>query len=475
MKNLHNSFPDCRQQLLTAALIIFAVAFSANAADTPPGVDDSVTASEPSQSGTVNPDASAESMPDYTKLRRTVREHQNTIMEMEKKGGTNNVRLSENLIDLGRTYRKLGRNDKAIEAFNRALQITRVNLGPETPRQLPILELMIDTNKAAADWEALEDNYEFFYWINRRLYADDDARLLQVIYRLARWHLQAYLTAFDPIPYKHLLESEKLYHDAIDIIEKNSGSGDPRLLRALNGIAAANYHITSHIYNSNSMAAMTEIQGSAATMSRVENVSSMLVWRPVSYGEYERKKVFHRIADIYSNHSDLPATDRAAALVNIGDWYFIYGWRSTALENYNRAYQLLTESKSGRAAFDRLFGTPVRIPTLTGNYPPGQTKAEDEHPFVKVSFDVTRDGCAKRIKFIEQSDPEKFMYRKRARDYLHASLFRPGIAGGKTVRTRNLVLTLSGKLLKTGTDRRLVNYDRFDVLISVKRCGNAPR
>ena len=475
MTNVDVNIPVFRKRMLIIALIFFLQGLTVAAADTATGADNTARANEPGQAQETVQDKGPDSRPDFARLRDSVRDYQTTIMELEKKGGANNGRISEQLIDLGRTYRELGQNDKAVEAFNRALQITRISLGPETDRQLPVLELIIETNKASADWEALEENYQYYYWISSRIYAADADQLLSVIYRLANWHLQAYLTNYDPIPYKHLLWSEKLFHDAVDLIDKHFGPDDPRLIPALYGIIISNYHIVSHRFNSsNNTDDMKEIHESAAIMSKVDNVSSMLIWEPVSYNIYAGKKVLKRIADILHADHELPLADRATALVDIGDWYFIYDWNNTAMKNYNSAYQLLTGTNSDLATFNRLFGNPVRIPTMTPGYPPADKAAgsETERPYIKFKFDVTREGCARRIRIIEESDPDKFMLRKHLKDYLHASLFRPKINSGKAVKALDVVMTLSGAVLKDGTDRRLVNYDRFDALITEKRCYN---
>ena len=471
--------PQGRKPLITVtAFLIFTAGMSVNAAQKAVVEDaSSVAAPESRQANSANQDTQQESQPDYERLRKSVRDYEISIMQLEKTNGAYNVRVAEESIGLGITYRKLGQYQKAIEAFNRALQINRVKRGPEDPTQLPILEQIIKTNTAAADWKALEDNYQLLYWLNQRIYGEDDARLLKVIYRLARWHLHAYLTAFDPIPYKHLLESEKLFHDAVDIIDKHNDPDDPRLLTALYGIIISNYHIVSHQFNSsNNTDDMREIHASNSKMSTKDNVSSMLIWQPLQYNAYEGRKVLKRITDILNTHHELPVPDRATALVNIGDWFLIYGWSGTAIKNYNNAYQLLKNTKTDTATFDRLFAKPVRIPSLTMAYPQPETGTggETERPYIKFKFNVTRHGCARNIRIIKESDPDKFMYRRRLKDYLHSSLFRPKITGGKPARSHDAVMTVSGAVLKTGTDRRLVNYDRFDYLISVKRCHNAP-
>ena len=478
MRYLHNNFYVCIKPAVFAVLLLIMAGLTVNAAETAAATDGTVTIKPSNQPDTAKQDTTQASHPDYGRLRKTVRDYETSIMQLEKSNGAYDKQIAEESIGLGLAYRDLGQYQKAIDAFNRALRINRVTQGPENPNQLPILEQIITTNTAAGDWEALEDNYQLLYWLSRRIYDDDDAHLLEIIYRLTHWHLHAYLTAYDPIPYKHLLESEKLFQDAVDVIDKHHSADDPLLLTALNGIIISNYHIVSHRFNSsNNVDDMQEIQESGAIMSHVDNVSSMLIWQPVQYNSYEGRKVLKRIADILNSHHELPITDRARTLVNIGDWYLIYGWNDTAMKNYNNAYQLLKKSNVDTATFDTLFGQPERIPTLTMDYPREEigAKVENERPYVKFSFDVTREGCARHIRFIEESDKDKFMYRKHVKDYLHSSLFRPKISGGRAVKARNVVMTLSGNLLKTGTDRRLVNYDRFYDVISVKRCHNAPR
>lgn len=417
-------------------------------------------------------DTPLEPRPDYTQLRRTVRQYELHIAEMEKKGGAYSEQIGEESIGLGRAYMELGEYKNALEAFDRSLHISRVNHGPDNPKQLPILDLIIEVNTALSDWEALEENYQLLYWTSRRVYKENVTPLLSMLYRIAQWHLNAYVSKFDSIPYKHLLESEKIYHDAVKIIENQFGPDDPRLIQALNGIAISDYHITSHIFNANTTYEMDEIRSSSSIMSRKSNVSSLLVWEPVKYSNAERKKVLVRITRIFNVHPELPVKDQATALVNLGDWYLIYGWRNHALKNYRQAYQLLADTDSD--TINEIFGTPVLIPTMTLDIPGINDNAdnEKENSYVKLSFEVTDLGCARRIKVIEESDPDNFMARKNAREFLKSYLLRPKFNGVKPVVDRQVVLTLHGDTLKRKTDRKLVNYEQYDGFIATQRCGH---
>ena len=416
-----------------------------------------------------------ESKPDPDELRRTVRQYELSIIEMEESGGAYDERIGEESIGLGLAYKELGRYQKAVEAFKKSLHINRVNKGLDNPDQLPILELIIETHTAAGDWEALDEDYQYLYWASRRIYGEDDPQLLSVIYRLSKWHLNAYLTKYDPIPFKHVLFADKLFHDAIDVIETSYGEKDPRLIDALNGVAIANYHIASHILNANTFD-FAEIRSSTLKMDRDENVYEEHIARYLfnESTQRTRRKVLSRVADIYSENPDLPVEDRATALVNLADWFFIYGWRGTALENYREAYQLLVDSKADPEKIHELFGEPVRIPSMTMNYPNNNNNVEEDKdaPYVKLSFDVTMRGCARKVRVIEESDPDNFKARKFSKKFLRSSLFRPQFKDGKTVRAKGMMMRLSGVVLEERSDPKLVSYGKHKDYILTKRCYN---
>jgi len=385
---------------------------------------------------------------DLAQLRKTVQQYEISIAELEKSGGAYDDRIGEEKISLGLAYKKLGQYKKAIETFNNSLHISRVNHGLASPDQLAILDLIIETNTARLDWEALEENYQYLYWVNRRIYEEHDPdQLLDSIQRIARWHLNAYLTGFDPIPYKHLLWTDKLFHDAVDIIEKNFGQNDPRLIEVLNGIAIANYYIAFHVFHTNTASEVNENKSSTLKMNRFDNVSDVLISQPDFYSRHERKKVLNRIVKISREIPALPAEDRARALVNLGDLYFIYDWRGYAFRNYAEAYNLLVDIKFGTDSINKLFGKPVRVPSIITEYLHAKYNmdSETEGHFVTLSFDVTARGYARKIKIIEESDPDNFMVRKQAREFIRSSLFRPKFTDGEPALAMNVIMKLSVK------------------------------
>lgn len=448
------------------ALICVITALTVYANDSPHNTnissDFSVTKSKETDREKQN--TSIETIANTAPLRKTVLQYENSITELEKSGGAYDDRIGEELIGLGLAYRELGRFQKAIETFNRSLHIIRINQGLESTNQLAIMDLIIETNTAQSDWEALDQNYYYLYWLNRRIYKEKDPRqLLDVIARITGWHLNAYLTEYDPIPFKHLLQADKLFHDAVSIIEKHYGPNDPQLIEALNGISIANYHIASHIVNANSYD-YEEIRSSTLNLKlgRSENVAEELLARQrfIESSHRARKKAMSRVTDIYANNSELPVAARARALVNLGDWYFIYDWRGNAFRNYKEAYHLLIDNNADPKDIQALFGKPTRIPSITISPPAPDKEDDEEHaiPFIKLSFDVTAYGKARSIKIIEESDPKDYGARKRARKHIKNSLFRPRFMDGGPVKTQGIVVRISGPILENGTDRKYVSY-----------------
>ena len=116
------------------------------------------------------------------------------------------------------------------------MQIKRVNEGLYSTSQLLILEQLIESNIASADWEEVDRNYQQLLWIHKRNYDAGDPRLLPVVDMVGRWKLKAYKeNLLDGSAISTIGESEKLFRDTIVILERQYGENDPRLINPLYG------------------------------------------------------------------------------------------------------------------------------------------------------------------------------------------------------------------------------------------------
>lgn len=351
-------------------------------------------------------------IPDTAQLGRTVGQYMDTIEELQKSHGIFHDRIGEELIGLGLAYRNLGQYRQAIDAFNRSLHINRINQGLHNPNQLPLLELLIETNSAVSDWEALDQNYHYFRWVNRRNYGENDPHLLPVIDRLGRWHLNEYQLESDPIRFKHLLYADNLFLDAVEIIQASSGPNDPRLINVLYGIALTTHYMASHAVPRDSY---------------------------FKRGE----KTFLQITDIYANNPQLPADAPGIALTHLGDWYLLFNKLKSAKETYEIAYAKLTESSMQQDDIDRFFSQPRRLPAL--KFPTEDQQDDSNSSYVIAMFDITKSGRAKNIEIIESSPANDTSLHRHAKRTIRATHFRPKIEDGQPVKTPDVNMTFKFK------------------------------
>lgn len=375
---------------------------------------------------------SNDTKPDLARLRGPVVQYERAIEELQKSHGVYHDRIGEQLLGLGLAHKNLKHYKEAIEAFNRSLHINRINQGLHNANQLATLELIIETNTALSDWQALDQNYHYLYWVNRRTYGEDDPRLLPVIDRLGRWHLNAYSQESDPVPFKHLLTADDLFHDAVNIIETKYGPNDPRLINALYGIVMTNYQMAFHATQANDF---NEISFSSRSTGRRERMLEEQEARQEVISDSYRvgKKAMLRIIDIYVNNSELPTDAHGIALIHLGDWYLLFNRRMTASETYEIAYTKLTESSMDKVEINKLLGQPRSLPAL--RLPIEYQKKEVNSSYVIAIFDVSKSGQARNIKIIESNPADNQLLRRRAKKTIRATRFRPRFEDGQPVAT----------------------------------------
>lgn len=409
------------------------------------------------------------------------------VSVLEQRGGAYDPDLSETLVSLGMARMTQGEYEKAEQAFRRALHTTRVNHGLYNIEQLPILERLIELNTVTRDLHDLNQGYHYMFWLSKRIYGADDPRLLAAIDRMGRWHLAAYLTEADDSPMGHLLAAEGLYDRAVQIIEKNYGPNDARLVNALYGVVVTKYQI-------------------AALVSRIEHrreiylgpsepmdLRSRRVYEDARLRETlmvksfsDGKSAMDRIAAIHADNDLLPPESHALALVHLGDWNLLFNKWNSAHEAYSNAYALLSETGHAKDEIDSFFARPRSLPAIglpeeqleaflaAGVNAPGESETQvranpealgmsepgmnaytdtgtntdaealenaEAYPNVLMSFDVSRTGKASNIEILE-SRPDDYSLQRRAKKSIASRTFRPRIENGEPVETVGMRLRL---------------------------------
>jgi hypothetical protein len=144
---------------------------------------------------------------------------------LETEGGPRNPQLTPNLLALGLALRAADRHAEAAAAFLRAVFVIRANEGLYTKRQVPVLELLIESAGAAGDWRAVANARDLMAWIYRRSHDPLDPAQLIALRKLRRWYVGAYNKDTGRTLEELFAASRRVTRQAIDILHNCGGDG----------------------------------------------------------------------------------------------------------------------------------------------------------------------------------------------------------------------------------------------------------
>ncbi len=357
--------------------------------------------------------------------------YQKTIVDLENTFGVYDNRLVEQLVGLGLSEKTQGADPAAIAAFKRALHIKRVNSGLYSLDQVPILSHLIDSYVAVEDWKSANDKQSLIYNIQQQYYGEGNPKLLAPINNMVKWHLIAFNRGSSML---HLLRAMDLNKKAIAIIEKNYGVHDPRLNETLYRQALASFHLSERQTLSQPVS-FGQPAGMAQTPSRTYATPDTL---PTYSNPYrDGKRALLRRVNLFKSNPQLPISDQVEALVHLGDWYFFFDKRESALGVYKEALRLLSGKDQGDLAgriFDRPRALNFAIPFDDASM---RLDKKKQTGYVRVKFSVTPGGRTRDIKIVESNPPE--MKDSEVYKSIKSTRYRPRIVDGKPVFAKGVM------------------------------------
>lgn len=329
-------------------------------------------------------------------------------------------RRLDTLTELGLLYQAANEHDVAVVAFDEARRLSRQQLGLLNERQTGLLELSsLSYLKTGRDERAAAMIAESLLMSERRL-AEESPELLDALHHHARWLHQ--LQDFEG--------EQRTLQRAVEIIERDGGSRDPRLIEPLLAHAA-------------SLRAERSFDVDDAVLERGGP-------RRRTYQAAVRQ--LSRALDVVHANPDIDPEWHARILLEQGDWYLVRDRQRQALDSYREAIGLL--EGAGRQELARAwFDTPAVLmqpePLHFGLRPlapaPGLQRerlpvaeystdsVHSETGFVTARFEVDERGRARRVRVIESHPPRRM--HGRVHESLREAVFRPRIVDGEPVST----------------------------------------
>lgn len=356
--------------------------------------------------------------------------YEQTIAAIEDEDGVYDADLVQQVMGLGLAQQTQGQNQDSVGSFKRALHLSRINDGLYSLSQAPILRHLIASYEAGNDWESANDRQAYLYRLQRRHYGYSDPRLLQPIVSMVDWHMNAFERGSSADPGIHLLQARALNEQAITIIEENYSGDDVRLSEALYRQALTNYQLAVLQANNSMGGLMPAGRQAGVTYSESDVQKTVLSLNPYSEG----KRALNRRVDLVEANPEIPSQSKLRAMIHLGDWYFMFNKRESAMRTYQRARELFPNDDAARDELQKYFDKPhvLSFYRETQEHVP----ETDTTGYVDAVFNVTSTGRAQGIQIIDSSPSD--VMDSRVQRSIRATRYRPRFVEGRPVTTKGV-------------------------------------
>jgi len=392
--------------------------------------------------------------------------------------------LSERLFAQGRAALIDDRPVEAERLLEEAIQVIKVNHGLHSTRQIPVLELLINSQLALDNWSRADEYIDYFEWLNSRNYQhnrNDIEAFLEGSLALSNLLLTASADPDNPRPVRFLVLSKNLDWRAVTAIESNLGAASPELIPWLYRIALNHYYqttlirrrfLTNYTYKTDDDELI-----SGWTMPRRESMD-------ISYRI--GRELIERLAAIAVHNADSDPTVIAMGCLHQADWDWLFGRQKEAIRSYQQAYAKLLSAGVSAAGLNAFFtqatvlpvtdlrlrwdesnipdpATPLKVRAFSPLYPgvqlPAGQKPEPESreqaKRVLVRFDLVaarlngasaapgkKPEAAARLHNLSlvHADPQQQFSVDEIEQEISLLHFRPGLRDGRPVELADVIM-----------------------------------
>lgn len=392
-----------------------------------------------------------------------------TITDVETEDGAYADALLENLVSLGSLYQQEGNHEKAIETFERAEHVSRINHGLFDASQFPIIEKSIDSYLAVGDIDNVLQYQRYLVYLNEKYYGKNASATVDSMAVLANRNMDVYTSIInrnEPVvsfsfsspggsgpsesddPRRQVFGNLRIaqgnYARAILALIENREFFSTRILEL-------EYKFLETLFlQANRRAILDDPdfylseRSSSITGSHLMSPFS----RRNSFGYIEGKNTFDRILIYLKHNPDAPPEALATAMMDFGDWHLLFGRNMNAVRQYEQAYDLLQAEGVDPAVVSDLVkpAIPLQLPLITAK-PNSREKfglADDvilqPDGYIDIAFTINRYGNARKIRVLDKSENTTAAVERRLKRYLRNAPFRLRMVDGETMKADPVTL-----------------------------------
>ena len=353
-----------------------------------------------------------------------ISDYLNAIESAEAERSAYSAELSDLYLGLGKSHFSNREYEQARLAYQRGMQIERVNYGLNSLSQTPYLLSIADTESFLGNWDESQEALENLYQINSQAYGENDPRMLPVLDELLDWYMNTYKERNHIGGYQNLVISERLGNRMLRILNRGIPGEDPRAAQRYRKIGHLHYFIANHIkqYGEASESGFTITTSTATT--RSPNSTSQQHYR-------RGKAALEKVVESLEQQEGVSDSQKALAIAELGDWYLVFGQRMSASKAYRLAYESLQEDVGSKQLTSTLFGQPTIIEFTALE---SSTLELQERP-LQVSMIVSKAGVPRKMEILNPpEDINKTEVQAIFKD-IRSKRFRPKLVDGETIES----------------------------------------
>jgi len=317
----------------------------------------------------------------------------------------------------------------AVDSFGRAVHIDRVANGLHSSTQAAIIYKEADALEALGNLGAANDREMYAYEVQARQHEPNSMDLLPATFRMAEWHLQT----------SSILAARDMFEQAVWILEQNEALEGDSAIRSLRGVA--------HTYRMERFPPMYATPERDTSEGRIHPVSAtqdpfhQRQDREILINNFPQgQKALSRVTSMVLSDPNSTTSEKASALIEMGDWFLLFYKPERALPLYVEALDLLNEAglstEAARLATPELLHFPAPPPPTL---PPIDKRDSPQNGHVTVSYTITEKGDVHDLSTVE-TEP-KDMMEFRVRRSMREARFRPPMLEGKLIAAENQSFT----------------------------------
>lgn len=379
---------------------------------------------------------------DHATLEELIQGYQEWIDQHQALNGTYDPLLAESLSAMGELLQRLGDHEAAIEAFQRARHIRRVNDGIYSVSQEPMLRGMIESHLALGDVDAVSDHFDQLLWLYGRGYGADDPRLLPLVNEISDWHLQAYTRNPNRKAMRHLVRAHELVANTINRLSHPVPGGNLMVLPLLNNLVITNYYLADHLRrypvgSGDGFSMRASVGGMPEALTQEEQLA-------VNSYQNGRRAQESIVAALMEDPA-ASTLDRVEALAALGDWYLLFGRTNSAQQAYRQAWEMAAADPEVSPRLTELFGSPQLLALQSTGVKvvaPPEAK-DDELVQVHSRLTIGTRGDVRNTEIVAIEPDDNTDLTNAATRELRKLRFRPRLIDGTMSRSEGVEYTLA--------------------------------